>query len=154
MGEILREDLGDEGLHCGLEEAALGRVASQREASLHWSVLQTMFGKRTCVRKRELMRMTMPMMSMASKIVSRQPWFEGQPRTPQPFFSQDTLRKSEVPSAIVHANARSLAKLASALANKGQPPDGEKRHLSEQTWEKMHSEPLTAMDANLRKSKV
>ena len=69
-----------------------------------------------------------------------------------PFFSKEIIRRGEQPSSNMHATARGMAKVASAMANKGQPPPGERRIITEKTWEQMHSEPKTALDHALGKS--
>jgi hypothetical protein len=43
----------------------------------------------------------------------------------------------EIPSAGFHGNARGIARLASALANKGKFGDG-RQLLSNEIWENMH----------------
>lgn len=48
-------------------------------------------------------------------------------------------RMIESPSANGHTNARSLGKIAAAMANKGTSPDGGVRLMSSETWEKAHS---------------
>ena len=60
------------------------------------------------------------------------------------------LRKSELPSANVHASARSLAKLAAMMANQGESLDNEgNRLMSHDTWVKMHVEEKCAFDATM-----
>ena len=54
----------------------------------------------------------------------------------------------EIPSANFHGNARGIARLASALANKGKFGDG-RQLLSNETWDKMHSKATLALDINL-----
>ena len=150
FGEILREDVGYAGLCCGLDESALVRTANQREATPSWSILQTMFGNRTSIKGKDMVKMTLPIMSMVRKIRKRQPFFQEQTTTAHPFMSKDAVRMCEIPSANVHANARTLAVIASALANRGTPPEGHKQLISAKTWDLMHSEPKTAMDNDLR----
>ena len=56
----------------------------------------------------------------------------------------------EIPSANFHGNARGLARIASALANKGKFGDG-RQLLSTETWQKMHDKATLALDMNLGK---
>ena len=56
----------------------------------------------------------------------------------------------EIPSANFHGNARGLARVASALANKGKFGDG-RQLLSTETWQKMHDKATLALDMNLGK---
>ena len=53
--------------------------------------------------------------------------------------------KLEVPSVGVNATARAMAKLASAMANKG--TFNGKTILSEESWNEMHSDPRILKDA-------
>ena len=62
--------------------------------------------------------------------------------------NEEFLRKSELPSANVHASARSLAKLAAMMANNGESLDNEaNRLMTHDTWMKMHAEEKRAFDA-------
>ena len=64
------------------------------------------------------------------------------------FFNQDHVRRSEIPSANVHASARALARLANLMANKGQNlEDKTQRLMSSSTYEKMHANPEKRHDA-------
>ena len=63
-------------------------------------------------------------------------------------YKRNEIRMGEIPSANFHGNARGIARLASALANKGKFGDG-RQLLSNETWEKMHSKATLALDINL-----
>ena len=56
-----------------------------------------------------------------------------------------SARKGEMSSCNVNASARGLAWAACIMANKGVDPDG-KRIMSEESWKKMHLNPIVAPD--------
>ena len=45
MGQILREDVGIQGVRVGLTQDELTRVAKQTQASIAWSLFYLFFGK-------------------------------------------------------------------------------------------------------------
>ena len=61
------------------------------------------------------------------------------------------VKKGEFPSGNIHASARGLARLASAMANKGKRVDGSIL-ISEETWGKMHQNATFRLDAGLGKT--
>ena len=61
------------------------------------------------------------------------------------------VKKGELPSGNIHASARGLARLASAMANKGKRVDGSIL-ISEETWGKMHQSATLRLDAGLGKT--
>ena len=65
-------------------------------------------------------------------------------------YQRNDIRMGEIPSANFHGNARGLARIASALANKGKFGDG-RQLLSTETWQKMHDKATLALDMNLGK---
>ena len=58
------------------------------------------------------------------------------------------VKKGEFPSGNIHASARGLARLASAMANKGKTLDGTNL-ISQYTWDEMHRNPTLRYDAGL-----
>jgi len=56
-------------------------------------------------------------------------------------FNDPTVRKGEMPSANGNCSARGLAKIAAAMANRGQLQS--QRILSESAWESLHENPTT-----------
>ena len=63
-------------------------------------------------------------------------------------ISREDIKKGEIPSGNMHASARGLARLASAMANKGKMVNG-KVLISENTWHQMHDKPSLKLDAGL-----
>ena len=63
-------------------------------------------------------------------------------------ISREDIKKGEIPSGNMHASARGLARLASAMANKGKLVNG-KVLISENTWHQMHDKPSLKFDASL-----
>merc|ERR1712168_11086 len=57
--------------------------------------------------------------------------------------------KGELPSANMVANARSFARIASTMANKGQGEGSQETIMTEETWQKFHDKPETAYDVFL-----
>ncbi len=58
-------------------------------------------------------------------------------------------RKAECPSFNGQCSARGLAKLAGCMACKGGLPDGSATLMTEETWRKMHAEPVKRVDVGL-----
>jgi len=151
IGQFIREELKgcEDSIICGLDESQLVRLAPQREASTRWSLVQSVFGQKTCMSGKQVARATPNLLSMGSKVMSHtSKWYTdtagSRPGRSLPYFGQEVVRMCEMPSANMHANARGLAKLASIMANKGQTL------MSEETWSVMHANSKTAMDAELR----
>ena len=55
---------------CGLDESQLVRLAPQREASTRWSLVQSVFGQKTCMSGKQVARATPNLLSMGSKVSS------------------------------------------------------------------------------------
>ena len=87
----------------------------------------------------------------AKKFAHRPTFMDGIPRElsrAHEVVNEEFLRKSELPSANVHASARSLAKLAAMMANHGESLDNDtNRLMTHDTWVKMHAEEKRAFDA-------
>ena len=95
----------------------------------------------------------------APKFAHRPTFMDGIPRElsrAHEVVNEEFLRKSELPSANVHASARSLAKLAAMMANFGESLDGNdaNRLMTHDTWLKMHDKEKRAFDAMMSSKNI
>ena len=93
----------------------------------------------------------------AGKSAHRPTFMAGLPREiarAHEVINEEFLRKSELPSANVHASARALAKLAAMMANQGESLDGNERLMTHETWLKMHDREKRAFDAAMSNNRT
>ena len=156
IGEICSEDLELEDLYCGIDDNHMNQITMLDAKSRRWvvsqSVLPYFLGSKVHVSFPDLYNLVKYTQGNRERLGPQKPSIANMPKDPwlhHTVFEQTAIRKGEIPSANFHGNARSLAKLASAMANKGQCADSNKRMFSEITWEKMHAAGKWAADALL-----
>ena len=158
IGEICREDLQLEDLYCGINDEELNHVTMLQSNSMRWVLFQSVvpyfLGSKIHIGLLDFYNLWKLNGDRVNKLGSQRPPIANMQKDPKlhhTVFEETAIRKGELPSANFHGNAKSLAKLASALANKGQCVDSDKRLFSEDTWEKMHAKSTWAADAVLGK---
>ena len=156
IGEICRDDLNIKDLYCGLKDNELSRVTMLDSVSMGWVATQSLLpyclGSTVHVNIFDLYRLTKNTQSRLEKVGPQKHALVDAPKSPYLMYQimeEEKIRKGEIPSANFHGNARSLGKLASIMANKGNETNGEKRLLSQEAWEKMHDNSKWALDAVL-----
>ena len=123
-----------------------------KEAVKKLSLIPYFLGSSVHISIFDLYRLTKFMQGIREKVGSQRPIIKNLPKDPKDHhttYEHPETRKGEIPSANFHGNARSLAKLASIMANKGKCEENGKQLFSEKTWTKMHDNSTWADDAIL-----
>ena len=156
IGEICREDLELDDLYCGIRDKEFEQLTRLEANTLGWvaaqSILPYFLGSSVHISIFDLYRLTRFMQGIREKVGSQRPIIKNLPKDPKDHhttYEHPETRKGEIPSANFHGNARSLAKLASIMANKGKCEENGKQLFSENTWTKMHDNSTWADDAIL-----
>ena len=156
IGEICREDLELNDLYCGLSDKEFEKLTMLDANSFGWvaaqSLLPYFLGSCVHVSIFDLYRLTRFMQGIREKVGSQRPIIKNLPKDPKDHhttYEHPETRKGEIPSANFHGNARSLAKLASIMANRGKCDENRKQLFSENTWKKMHDNSTWSDDAML-----
>lgn len=165
IGQIIREDVGIQGIRCGLTEEELKQVAPQRIPSLWQFIKLNLSGagymnfKTLVVFVLYLIFVLIPknIFNPKSKKAHFKELGDGGDNKSSAditkFLFLENLRKGEAISFNGHASARGMATLGAMIANKGAPPtDGScssKRLISEETFNKMHGNPKKAADIEI-----
>jgi len=158
MGEFLREDINNKmgvDIHFGAQESELSRVAD-----LKWwvgmGILQSMWpqsmGRKIAVGFWDIMKTMTNMKPIPGR--GKPPpildIMESIPKTSMSFgmelYNNGTetgkqFKMGEHPSYGTLASARGMAKLAAAMADRGQMPEGGPMVMSAETWDLMHDNP-------------
>ena len=148
IGEIFRQDFQEFDLHCGLTDEELKSTCQQIAHSKSWLIWQTflpwIFGSKV---ETNIFQMIFDGIPKGSQKVPLE-GLDGRFPNLHKYFQYDAVRKGEIPSTNFNGSARGMARLASAMANKGKDLDGQ-IILSEDAWRKLHSDPTEAFDCGL-----
>ena len=167
IGEILRQDVNIEGVHCGLNDREMKIAVGFKFVSPLWVLAQSLlperFGRKidygvwdfikkgiahgiVSLRLHDLVR------HISNLRIMSKPQFEKKSRQFyifDPFiYGTDTFVRGENPGASCNGSARGMSRLASTMANKGVTPEGEML-ITDKTWEKMHGEEKMVKDGIL-----
>ena len=150
IGEYLEQEIStkhDVDFHIGLNDDKIARVSDLVYWTLPYILLQSLL-------PRFMSKIYQSFFDFLRWIwaVRSDPYYKIAPKRSPPFlnevkasnidsFNLNSTRKGELPSGNGHANARAVAKLASAMANKGS------WLMEEKTWDKMHDKVKTNRDA-------
>ena len=148
MGEILKEDIKNEEVCCGMTPSQLqkvGRLSFLPGASVVWNLIG---GRRGYFGFRDAYHLATLYSRMRSDAGNAKPFLKVKD-PPIGFYTSDATKMSEIFSCNVHTTARGLARLGIPLANDGHVLDGNVPLLSKETIEKMHEAPKKAFDAVL-----
>ena len=167
IGEILRQDINIPGVHCGLNDREMKSHSSFNFINPLWVLYQIFlpqrYGKKIEYGVWDFVKggIANGILSLKKHDIKRhiqnvkilfKPLFEQRRRKfyllDAFIYGSDSFIRGENPSASCNGSARGVAKLASAMANKGVTPDG-KVLMSDNTWSVMHDGPKIARDGLL-----
>ena len=157
IGEILREDIKIDGLHCGLLDSEVQQVSLLEAKSMSWlvynSIIPYSMGSKVDLNIFELYQRKRKFEENMKKLGPQQPVIKGSREEPylrHTINENEVIRKGEIPSSNCHGNARGLAKLAAIMSNQGKLiHDNNLTLLSQPTWQQMHDNATWALDAYL-----
>jgi CubicO group peptidase (beta-lactamase class C family) len=164
IGEVLQQDVNIQGLHCGLNDRDMKNARSFKFISPFWFLYQLLlpekFGKTIdysvwdyvkggiahgilSVKEHNIVRHYQNLRNMMKPLFEkkRKEFYLFDPY----IYGKDSFIRGENPSASCNGSARGMAKLASAMANRGITPEG-KMLMGDNTWAKMHDGPKCARD--------
>ena len=154
IGEILYQDVTQEGLFCGLPEDKLHLVAPQQAKTTNWFLGQTMLPSFISDKvETSFLDIIKSMIHEDDTMLKAIACLSGVPPDPRDaclYFLDDEVRKNEHPSGNMNGSARGLARLAHIMANNGTDPDG-KEIMSPQTCLEMHKDAKVALDLGFGK---
>lgn len=142
MGEILQDDINIKGVYlgesCEPNSDPVPLRLIPKSLVFSQSLTPKFLGKKVDVQFIELIKKFIALDKMQGKQPStflEQKGLKVSDQKHVDLYTSPNFVKSEIPSINVRANARSLAYLASTMANRGQGL------IPESAWEEMHSEP-------------
>ena len=163
IGEIVKEDPNFDNIRIGLADDDIKKCTNEVALSSKKVLMQSMtpkhFGRGIEPNFLDLATLVQKGKKSAPKFAHRPTFMEGIPRElsrAHEVVNEEFLRKSELPSANVHASARSLAKLAAMMANFGESLDGNDANclMTHDTWLKMHDKEKRAFDAMMSSKNI
>jgi len=149
IGEILYQEVMQEGMFCGLPDSKSHLVAPQQAKSMLWLVDQSMLPSFISDRvETSFLDIVQSMWCGDNGMLKAIGCLSGVKQDPRDaclYFLDDRVRKHEHPSANCNGSARGLARVAHIMANNGTDLDG-KKIMSPRTCLEMHKEPKVAID--------
>lgn len=139
MDEIIREDIGIDGIFVALKESEKARSVKVNQPSMNDLLKKALNPANSDVKLGDLLRLMKFFKGALGGGDPTQAVFAAEqasnPMALDIHANDDAFAKAEVSSCFAQANARGLAKLASKMADK----DG--GFISKEVWNDMHSEP-------------
>ena len=158
IGEILREDINIDGLHCGLPENVTGKVCPLEAKSMGWvvynSIIPYFMGSKVDFNIYELYKRKQRFEKSMRKLGPQKALIRSAQKEPylrHKMYENEVIRKGEIPSSNCYGNARGLAKLAASMTMNYHATDVENDYqiLSKRGWQQMHDNASWALDAYL-----
>ena len=156
IGEILYQEVMQDGLFCGLPDDKLHLTVPQQAKSTSWFVGQSMLPSFISDKvETSLFDIIMSSFSEDNGMMKSLTCLDGVKQDPREgclYFLDNNVRKNEHPSGNMNGSARGLARVAHIMANNGTDLDG-KKIISPHTCLEMHKDPKVARDTAFGKNR-